>query len=259
MVTAWNSSRRPGARRQSTVEAGRRESLGGHGSGRGRRVAPGPRTFCLRARAGQGSGAAQRIPLGWPGSGRGRAGGSRPGRTSAAALGAGWGPRPCPRPSPRMDRSRSLRRAGPPRSPPAARSPPARRLLQSRRRSQSQRRTQPTRPGASAWQGKARQGRSDKGNEPMGSLQAEGASRGHVLGLVARWAPPRSLEGSAGASWHCGEGCGVGAGTAGHRDLADRCCREPPSKDSRDYRPPTQFYLVGRGAVGMLIITAFSL
>lgn len=118
MVTAWNSSFRPGERRQGTVEAGQQESLGSHWSRRGRSV-PGPRTFCFRAWAERGSWAAQRIPPGWPGFGRGRAGGSRPGRSSAAALSAGCGPRPCLRPQPRMGGSRSPWRARSPDSPPS--------------------------------------------------------------------------------------------------------------------------------------------
>lgn len=118
LVTAWNSSLRPGEQRQGTAEAGQQESLGSHWSGR-RRTVPGPRTFCFRAWAGRGSWAAQRIPPGCPGSGRGGAGGSRPGRSCAAALSAGCSPRPCPWPPPRMGGSQSPRRARPPSSPPA--------------------------------------------------------------------------------------------------------------------------------------------
>lgn len=159
-------------------------SASGHGPGRGaeRRRAS---LWVGRALGEAGQGAA------------GRAGPRRPPSAPAGAPGPAAGPRPA-------WTGRGARGAPgllAPRPRPAARSPPARCLLQSRDRSQSQRRAQPTRPGASAWQGKARQGTSDNGDRPMGSLQGRGGvapPRFRVGCTVC--APRRSLEGSAGAS-----------------------------------------------------------
>lgn len=99
MVTACNSSSRPGERRQGTVAAGQQESLGSHCSGR-RRIAPGPRTFCFRAWQGEGFGrhrASLRVgqALGEAGQGAaGRAGPLRPPSDPAEAPGPATGPRP---------------------------------------------------------------------------------------------------------------------------------------------------------------------
>lgn len=218
MVPAWNSSRRPGEQRQSTVGAGRQESLGDHWSGR-RRVAPGPRTFCFRTRAGQGSRTAAH-PSGlaglWARQGRGQPAG----QDLAGALGAGWGPRPCPRPPPRMDRWRSLRRAGAPGLlAPRPRPAPRRRAVCCKALTAAKANGERNLPRPAPPPGRGRRGK--EGVTTATSQWEACKGRGGVAQPRFRvgctvCAPRRSLEGSAAASWHCGVGCGVGAGTAGH-------------------------------------------
>lgn len=131
MVTAWNSSSPPGERRQVTVEARQQESLGSHWSGR-RKTAPGPQTFCFRARAGlrrTGRHHAS-LPAGRA-AGRGRHGAAGRAGPRLPPLAATAAPRPAagPRPAPAGGGARSAPpprpRARPPTAaPPAAKPPP---------------------------------------------------------------------------------------------------------------------------------------
>lgn len=141
-VTAWESSFRPGVRSQATeVEAGQRqESLASHWSRREKPALRPPKLWGFRAWHGSAAGSrvAPRIPSRSTTAGRGRARGSRPGRSSSDARGAGCGPGPFRRPQAHMGRPWSPQRASPAARSPASR--PPRRLQQSRDRGPSQRR-----------------------------------------------------------------------------------------------------------------------
>lgn len=116
MVTAWNSSLRPGERRQGTVELASRSPWAVIGAGGGQ--PPDPELSA--SGHGQGGGAQQRRACLWVDpalgeAGQGAAGPAGPRRPPSAA----GAPRPCRRSPPRMGWSRSLSHARPPRSSPA--------------------------------------------------------------------------------------------------------------------------------------------
>lgn len=170
LVTAWNSSFRPGERRQVTVEAGQQESLGSHWSGR-RKTAPGPPNFLLQgAGRAEGSWAAPRIPPGGPGCWARQGTGQPAGQVFGGRPRRGLRPPALP-PAPAQHGPAAEPAARPAPSPAARPAPrPPRSLLQSRDRGPSQRRARNLpRPLPPPVSGEARQGASDNGNGPMGS------------------------------------------------------------------------------------------